>query len=130
MFSELRGKVIHVTAGGENVYQCGLFLDSCRDMITHQEGWLSPLEGDGMHPSHLRALGSLGPKLNESMSGLWQGYSSYCGLINCTLDSRISFYKHKTSFYQEPHNFTAPVFSSIKNESNIASKTRLNHCDV
>lgn len=39
MFSELRGKVMRVTAGGENVYQCGLFLDSCRDMITHQEGW-------------------------------------------------------------------------------------------
>lgn len=68
MFSELRGKVMHVTAGGENVYQCGLFLDSCRDMITHQEGWLSSLEGDGMYPSHLRALGSLGPKLNESMA--------------------------------------------------------------
>lgn len=67
MFSELRENVMRVTAGGENVYQCGLFLDSCRDTITHQEGLLSSLEGDGMYPSHLRALGSLGPKFSENM---------------------------------------------------------------
>lgn len=67
MFSELRENVMRVTAGGENVYQCGLFLDSCRDTITHQEGRLSSLEGDGMYPSHVRALGSLGPKFSENM---------------------------------------------------------------
>lgn len=55
---------MRVTAGGENLYQCGLFLDSCRDVISHQERWLSSLEGDGMYPSPLRASGSLGPKFN------------------------------------------------------------------
>lgn len=59
MFSELKGEVMHVTAGGESVYQCGLFLDSCKDVISHQERRLSSLEGDGMHPSPHRALGSL-----------------------------------------------------------------------
>lgn len=37
MFSELKGEVIHITAGGESVCQCGLFLDSCSDVISHQE---------------------------------------------------------------------------------------------
>ena len=37
--SDSVAELTYVTAGGENVYQCGLFLDSCRDMITHQEGW-------------------------------------------------------------------------------------------
>lgn len=68
MFSELRGEVMHVTAGGENVYQCGLFLDSCGGVISHQERWLSSLEGDSIHPSPLRASGSLGPKYNETMA--------------------------------------------------------------
>lgn len=68
MFSELRGEVMHVTAGGENVYQCGLFLDSCRDVISHQERWLSSLEGDNIHPGPLRASESLGPKYNETVT--------------------------------------------------------------
>lgn len=68
MFSELRGKVMCATAGGENVYQCGLFLDSCRAVISHEEWWLSSLEGDGMNPSPLRASGSLSPKFSERMA--------------------------------------------------------------
>lgn len=68
MFSELRGEVMHVTAGGENVYQCGLFLDSCRDVISHHVRCLSSLEGDSIHPSPLRASKSLGPKYNETMA--------------------------------------------------------------
>lgn len=68
MFSELREEVMRVTAGGENVYQCGLFLDSCRGVISHQERWLSSLEGDSTHPSPRRASGSLGPKYKETMA--------------------------------------------------------------
>lgn len=68
MFSELREEVMRVTAGGENVYQCGLFLDSCRDVISHQERWLSSPEGASIHPSPLRASESLGPKYNETMA--------------------------------------------------------------
>lgn len=65
MFSELRGEVMRVRAGGESVYQRGLFLDSCRDVISHQERWLSSVEGDSMYPSPLRASGHRGPKFSE-----------------------------------------------------------------
>lgn len=64
MFSELRGEVMCVRAGGESVYQCGLFLDSCRDVISHQERWLPSVEGDSVYPT-LRASGHQGPKFSE-----------------------------------------------------------------
>lgn len=38
MFSVLRGEVVCATSGGLSVYQCSLFLDSCIDVISHQEG--------------------------------------------------------------------------------------------
>lgn len=68
MFFELRGEVTCVRAGGASVYQCGLFLDSCRDVISHQERWLSSLEGDGMHSITLRASGHQGPKFSENLA--------------------------------------------------------------
>lgn len=68
MFSELRGEVMCVRAGGESVYQCGLFLDSCRDVISHQERLLLPLEVDIMYPSPLRVSRHQGPKLSETVA--------------------------------------------------------------
>lgn len=64
----MREEVTHVTAGGENVYQCGPFLDSCRDLISHRERWLSSLEEEGMHPSPLRESAKPGPKYSKSMA--------------------------------------------------------------
>lgn len=68
VFSELRGEVMCVRAGGESVYQCGLFLDSCREVISHQERLLSPLEVDIMYPSPLRVSRHQGPKFRETMA--------------------------------------------------------------